>query len=82
MEIIPAILPKDFNEVEQYLQRLQNMNLKNPVQVGFGIKDKQSFETACRYARGAVIGTAYIKAVENTVNVADSTKQFLQSIIS
>lgn len=51
---------KDFPAVEKYLQRLQKMDLKNPVLVGFGISDKASFRSACRYANGAIIGTAYI----------------------
>ena len=56
------------------------MNLKNPVLVGFGIKDKLSFETACKYANGAIIGSAYIKALENT-DVEGATKQFLDKIL-
>jgi tryptophan synthase alpha chain len=72
---------KDFSEVEKYLQRLQHMQLKNPVMVGFGIKDKQSFQASCRHANGAIIGTAYIKAIENSTDIQQSTKEFLQSII-
>ena len=71
----------DFNEVEKYLQRLQNMKLKNPVLVGFGVKDRKNFESACKYANGAIIATAYIKAIENANNIQQSTKEFLQSII-
>ena len=41
------------------------MNLKNPVLIGFGIRDKSSFLKACSYANGAIIGTAYIKILEN-----------------
>ena len=74
-------LKKDFTEVEKYLQRLQHMQLKNPVQVGFGIKDKQSFESACKYTSGAIIGTAYIKAIENSTDVQQSTKEFLRSVL-
>lgn len=73
---------KDFNAVEQYLQRLQSYNLTNPVLVGFGIKDKQTFQAACKYANGAIIGTAYIKALENTVDVEKSTKDFLKTVIA
>ncbi|HYK44893.1 MAG TPA: tryptophan synthase subunit alpha [Parafilimonas sp.] len=72
---------KDFAEVENYLQRLQDMKLKNPVLVGFGIKDKNSFEAACRHATGAIIGSAYIKAIEETDDVEMATKQFLSSIL-
>jgi tryptophan synthase alpha chain len=72
---------KDFNAVEQYLLRLQEMNLKNPVLVGFGIKDKETFESASKYSNGAIIGTAFIKALENSKDIALSVKQFLSSII-
>jgi tryptophan synthase alpha chain len=47
-----------------YFRRLQAMELKNPVLVGFGIKDRQTFETACKHVNGAIIGTAYIRALE------------------
>lgn len=72
---------KDFSSVEKYLQRLQNMKLQNPILVGFGIKDKQTFDSACKYANGAIIGTAFIKALENADNIEDATKQFLNSIL-
>jgi len=58
------------------------MQLKNPLIVGFGIKDKSSFQSACKYANGAVIGTAYIKAIEHTENIQEATKAFLSSIIN
>ena len=58
------------------------MQLKNPVLVGFGIKDKQTFDTACNNANGAIIGTAYIKALENTSDVAKTTKVFLETVLS
>ena len=72
---------KDFSPVELYLERLQKMNLKNPILVGFGIKDKTTFEMACKHANGAIIGSAYIKALENTNDVEGATKSFLNSIL-
>ena len=72
---------KNMNDVGIFLQRLKKMNLKNPVMVGFGIKDKQSFQAACQYADGAIIGSAYIKALENAGDVNTSTKSFLSSIL-
>lgn len=70
---------KDFNAVEKYLQRLQSMQLKNPVLVGFGIKDKETFESACKYANGAIIGTAFIKALDEK-NIESSIKTFMSAI--
>lgn len=73
---------KDFSSVGTYLQRLKNMQLNNPILVGFGIKDKTTFETACKYGNGAIIGSAYIKALENTDDVEKATKDFLERIIN
>ncbi|HET7896353.1 MAG TPA: tryptophan synthase subunit alpha [Flavisolibacter sp.] len=72
---------KDFSPVETYLQKLQGMGLKNPVLVGFGIKDKATFSAVAKYSNGAIIGSAYIKALENTANVEASTREFLHSVI-
>lgn len=73
---------KDFNTVEQYLQRLKNLRLKNPVLVGFGIKDHATFESACKYANGAIIGTAFIKAVgQPGKDVTTATRVFLKEIV-
>jgi tryptophan synthase alpha chain len=55
---------KDLNEQQAYFERLKQMKLRNPVLVGFGIRDRKSFEAACLHANGAIIGTAYIKALE------------------
>jgi tryptophan synthase alpha chain len=73
---------KDFSPVETYLHKLQSLKLKNPVLVGFGIKDKATFETACKYANGAIIGSAYIKALESDDNVETATREFLNGILN
>ncbi|HEY0680102.1 MAG TPA: tryptophan synthase subunit alpha [Chitinophagaceae bacterium] len=72
---------KSMGDVSMYLQRLKTMNLKNPLLVGICIKDRQSFEAACRYANGAIIGSAYITALEGSKDISLSTRQFLESII-
>ncbi|MFN2457346.1 MAG: tryptophan synthase subunit alpha [Chitinophagaceae bacterium] len=74
-------LNKDFTEVESYLLRLKRMKLKNPILVGFGIRDKATFEAACKYTDGAIIGSAYIKAVEHATNIEQATKKFIESIL-
>lgn len=72
---------KNMTDVNAYLQRLKSYGLKNPVLVGFGIKDKATFETACTNANGAIIGSAYIKALENSKDVAQTTKDFLDKVL-
>ena len=73
---------KNMTDVKAYLQKLRGLKLKNPVLVGFGIKDKTTFETACTGANGAIIGTAYIKALAGPGTIADITRKFLESIKS
>jgi len=71
---------KNMTNVKAYLQKLRNLKLKNPVLVGFGIKDKATFEAACANANGAIIGTAYIKALAEQGNITDITRKFLESV--
>jgi tryptophan synthase alpha chain len=72
---------KDFAPVESYLTRLEALPLTNPVLVGFGIKDKMTFDTACQHAAGAIIGSAYIKALEGPASIEQTTHDFVQSIL-
>ena len=71
---------KNMTDVKNYLQKLKGLSLKNPVLVGFGIKDRATFEKACANANGAIIGTAYIKALAEAGNVGEITRKFLETI--
>ena len=72
---------KDMREQENYFKRISAMQLVNPVMIGFGIKDHTTFSQACEHAAGAIIGTAYIKSLEKSVNIEDDTKHFLDKIL-
>jgi tryptophan synthase alpha chain len=43
-----------------YFERINGMGLQNPTLIGFGISDHATFEAASRYARGAIIGSAFV----------------------
>ena len=73
---------KDIADQSEYFKKLQNMQLTNPILVGFGIKDKATFKTAGTFTNGAIIGSAYIKALENSNNVQATTKEFLNTILN
>lgn len=72
---------KDINDSQPFFKKLNNMHLKNPVLVGFGIKDRQTFQAACEYTNGAIIGSAYIKALGKVQDVNVTTKEFLETIV-
>lgn len=65
---------------QQYFKKLKSLKLKNPLLIGFGIKDKVTFQNACKYTAGAIIGSAYIKAIENSKNIQSTTAQFIKSV--
>ncbi len=44
-----------------YFERIKAMNLKSDLIIGFGISDNETFKTACQFANGAIIGSAFIK---------------------
>lgn len=71
---------KAIEEQEAYFTRLKEMQLTNPVLVGFGIKDKAGFTAACKHAHGAIIGSAYINALKNNNDTKLVTKEFINAI--
>lgn len=54
------------NAQEDYFNRIAAMNLKNPQIVGFGISNSETFKQATKQAKGAIIGSAFIKHVTQT----------------
>ncbi|KSA11719.1 tryptophan synthase subunit alpha [Maribacter dokdonensis] len=65
-------------EQESYFERIDKMNLKNPQIVGFGIKDEETFKQATKTAKGAIIGSAFIKHL--TANGVNSISEFVNTI--
>ncbi|WP_299368208.1 tryptophan synthase subunit alpha [Winogradskyella sp.] len=53
------------DEQTSYFKRIADMNLKNPQIVGFGISNNDTFTQATTHAKGAIIGSAFIKHVTN-----------------
>ncbi len=68
------------DEQTNYFKRIADMNLNNPQIVGFGISNKETFKQATKYAKGAIIGSAFIKHLTNKgINKIDS---FVKEIIT
>jgi tryptophan synthase alpha chain len=70
---------KDMSTQQDYFARLGGLGLRNPVIVGFGIRDATTFQAACEHTNGAIIGTAYIKALQGGA-IDASTNAFLKTI--
>ena len=75
---------KDFNAQKQaYFQRIADMNLRNPRMIGFGISNKQTFETASAHAAGAIIGSKFVTLLDeedgDTEKAADKLLEALKN---
>ena len=65
-------------ETKEYFKRIDKLQLKNPQVAGFGIKDKETFEQATQYAKGAIIGSAFIKHLNE--NGTENIENFVQNV--
>lgn len=54
-----------------WFEQLESMNLQKPRLIGFGISSPQDFEMACQYSAGAIVGSAFIRAIGANADPAD-----------
>ncbi|MCI4670586.1 MAG: tryptophan synthase subunit alpha [Bacteroidia bacterium] len=73
----------EFTEQQlSYFDRISGMDLDNPRLIGFGISDKKSFDAASEHANGAIIGSAFIKALakDGEASIAEKVGTFINQI--
>jgi tryptophan synthase alpha chain len=63
-----------------YFQRVKEMELKNPTLIGFGISNRETFERACQYSSGAIIGSAFINVLKNTSSLEKDITAFIREV--
>ncbi|BBE17272.1 tryptophan synthase alpha chain [Aquipluma nitroreducens] len=68
------------NFQKQYFERVNSMALKNPRLIGFGISNAETFRNACQYASGAIIGSAFVKAMEGHNTIEQKVSGFINTI--
>jgi len=69
-----------FDTKVDYFKRINAMNLKNPRLIGFGISNKATLDTVNQYSSGAIIGSAFIKALNETRNVEKGVELLLKRL--
>lgn len=68
------------DEQTVYLKKLTSMNLKNPVMTGFGIHNGSTLQTVWEHTAGAIVGTAYLKALMNSTDEKEAIKNLLHQL--
>jgi len=64
---------------KEFFSRLKNLNLANPFLIGFGIKNKETFELACTQAKGAIIGSEFIRFLNKNSDIS-KINEFVKGI--
>ena len=64
---------QSFDDAKQaYFRRIDQMNLRNPRMIGFGISNHQTLEAAQQNAAGAIIGSKFVTLLNETNGDADA----------
>ena len=66
------------DEQLNYFKRIGGMKLSNPQIVGFGISNQNTFQQATTYAKGAIIGSAFIKHLK--ANGVNTISEFINNL--
>ncbi len=64
-----------------YFERIKKLNLTKPRVIGFGISNHDTFVHACKYANGAIIGSAFVKMLNDNTNWRKGIREFIKTII-
>lgn len=74
-------IKKGFDKSQtEYFEKVRKMNLKTPALIGFGISDRSSFKQASAYSSGAIIGSAFIRALDENGNLKNKIVKFISSV--
>lgn len=73
-------IQNSFDNKVEYFNRINAMNLKNPRLIGFGISNKSTLDMVNKYSSGAIVGSAFIKALQETKDVEKGVELLLQKL--
>lgn len=70
---------KDFDACKRaYFKKIDDMHLRNPRMIGFGISNRPTFEAACNNASGAIIGSRFVTLLNQFGGDADKAIKTLK----
>ncbi len=63
-----------------YFKKIQQMELKTPTLIGFGISTNEAYQTACEYSNGAIVGSEFIRMLGESPNPEEDIGRFIDKI--
>ncbi|MDL2221248.1 tryptophan synthase subunit alpha [Parabacteroides sp. OttesenSCG-928-N08] len=71
-----------FGEGQQaYFRRIQEMQLRNPRLVGFGISNQATFEAAAAYSSGCIVGSKFIQLLSSSESPEQAVAALVQAVM-
>lgn len=72
---------KSFDEAKRaYFKRLENMQLRNPLLVGFGISNRATRQAACNHTAGVIVGSKFVTLLQQASTPTQAVEQLLQAL--
>ena len=72
---------KSFDDAKQeYFQRINAMNLRNPRMIGFGISNKQTLESSQQNAAGAIIGSKFVQLLDESATADEAMDKLYEAL--
>ena len=70
------------SSIDDRIESIINLKLKNPLLIGFGVKGNKEFRAASNLANGAIIGSSFIQMLAQSSNLQQDIPTFVSSILN
>lgn len=72
---------QNFNDNQiSFFKRIASMKLKNPVMAGFGIHNRKTLKQVQSYCNGAIVGSAFLRALQSSKSIEEATNIFFKTL--
>jgi tryptophan synthase alpha chain len=68
------------SDQKAYFEKIIAMKLNSPTLIGFGIHDKKTYQSATKYSYGAIVGSAFIRAISQEGSLEENIAGFIKRI--
>lgn len=69
-----------FEQQKAYFQKTDAMQLQHPRLIGFGVSNQETYQMACQYAAGAIVGSAFIQSLQKQPTITEAVAQLIQQL--
>ena len=70
----------DISIAKEYFDKVESLKLKNPRLIGFNVKDRETYDFASSNSNGAIIGSAFVKAISEEGDLKQNIQEFIKGI--